>query len=423
MNLRLLVNRQFSSLLVRNYRIYFFGQMVSLIGTWMQTTAQAWLVLEISGSSAALGTVTALQFLPITLLTLFGGVFADRLPKRKMLIITQSLALVQAAVLGILVATGTVQLWHIYLLALMLGTINAFDGPVRQAFVVELVGREQLVNAVALNSSIFNVARIIGPAVAGAAILTVGISAAFFLNAVSYIGVLGAYAMMRPEDFRAQAMKKATGSVFSQLAEGIRYSWRTPSILFLFILLAFIGTFGYNFSIVIPLVAKFVLHGGPGEFSVLTSAMGVGSLVAALLLAATGQASQRLLLIATFLFIVIFAMIAASPWFIVTTGLLVGLGVASIFFSTTINTSLQLNVPDELRGRVMSIFFLLFAGTTPIGGWVTGYLGDVIGVPETLGIEAAICGLGLAVALAYRFLHNTDFREKPVLGEATPVGP
>lgn len=423
MNARLLVNRQFSSLLVRNYRIYFFGQMVSLIGTWMQTTAQAWLVLEISDSSAALGTVTALQFLPITIFTLFGGVFADRLPKRKMLIITQSLALVQAAVLGVLVVTGTVQLWHIYLLALMLGTINAFDGPVRQAFVVELVGREQLVNAVALNSSIFNVARIIGPAVAGAAILTVGISAAFFLNAISYIGVLGAYAMMRPADFRAQAMKKVTGNVLSQLAEGVRYSWRTPSVLFLFILLGFIGTFGYNFSIVVPLVAKFVLHGGAGQFSVLTSAMGAGSLVAALLLAATGRASQRLLLIATFLFIVIFALIAASPWFIVTAGLFVGLGVVSIFFSTTINTTLQLNVPDELRGRVMSIFFLLFAGTTPIGGLLTGYFGEHIGVPETLAIEAVICAIGLGVAMAYRFLHSADFRETPVHREPAAIGP
>jgi MFS family permease len=421
---RAIINRQFSSLLVRNYRLYFFGQMISLIGTWMQTTAQAWLVLDISGSSAALGTVTALQFLPITLLTLFGGVFADRLPKRKMLVITQSLALVQAAVLGVLVATGTVELWHIYLLALMLGTINAFDGPVRQSFVVELVGREQLVNAVALNSSIFNVARIIGPAVAGTAILTVGMSAAFFLNAFSYIGVLGAYAMMRPAEFRAAPLKKNPGNVLTQLADGVKYSWRTPAVLFLFILLFFIGTFGYNFSIVIPLVAKFVLHGGPGQFSVLTSCMGAGSLVAALLLAATGQASHRLLMVATFLFVVIFALIAASQWFLVTAALLVVLGVVSIFFSTTINTTLQLVVPDELRGRVMSIFFLLFAGTTPIGGWLTGTFGEIIGVPETLAIEAGICGLGLAVALAYRYLHSADFRDTPLRREAAaaPVG-
>ena len=318
MTLRPLMARQFSSLGTYNYRVYFFGQMISLVGTWMQTTAQAWLVVQLTGSALALGTVTALQFLPITLFTLFGGVIADRVPKRKVLMITQSLALVQATLMGILVVTGTVEIWHIYLLALMLGTVNAIDGPVRQSFVVELVGREQLVNAVALNSSIFNVARIVGPAVAGTTIALVGFSTAFFLNAGSYVAVIGAYLIMKPEDFHAIASKRATGNVFKQVAEGIRYSWNTPAVLFLFIMLAFIGTFGYNFTVVVPLVAKFILDVGDVKFSLLTSAMGVGSLVAALVLAALGQVSQRVLLLSTALFIIIFVAIAASSVYWVT---------------------------------------------------------------------------------------------------------
>lgn len=404
------MERQFSSLSVYNYRLYFFGQTISQVGTWMQTTAQAWLVLQLSDSASALGVVTALQFLPITLFTLFGGVVADRLPKREILILTQTLALVQAAILGLLVATGTVQLWHIYVLALWLGTVNALDGPVRQAFVVELVGREQLVNAVALNSSTFNAARIVGPAVAGVTIAVVGISTAFFLNAASYIAVIAAYFMMNTADFQAQARMKAHGSVLSQLGEGVKYSWRTPAVLFLFILLFFIGTFGYNFSVVIPLVAEFVLHVGSAKFGLLTSFMGAGSLAAALALASKGETSPRFLLIATALFVATFAGVAASHSFLLTSLLLVVLGGAGVAFSTIINTSLQIIVPDELRGRVMSIFFLLFAGSTPIGGYITGSLGSVIGVPETLAIEAAVCAVGLGIAIGYLSAHAAEFR-------------
>ncbi|MGH2634019.1 MAG: MFS transporter [Tepidiformaceae bacterium] len=409
-----LMARQFSSLGVYNYRLYFFGQTISQVGTWMQTTAQAWLVLQISDSATALGVVTALQFLPITLLTLFGGVIADRLPKREVLILTQTLALVQAVILGVLVATGTVQLWHIYVLALWLGTVNALDGPVRQAFVVELVGREQLVNAVALNSSTFNAARIVGPAVAGVTIAVVGISTAFFLNAASYVAVIAAYFMMHTGEFQAQNGKRSGGNVLQQLGEGLTYSWRTPAVLFFFILLFFIGTFGYNFSVVIPLVAEFVLHVGSAKFGLLTSCMGAGSLVAALALAAKGETTPRFLLISTALFVAVFAGVAASHSFLLTSLLLVLLGAAGVAFSTTINTSLQIIVPDELRGRVMSIFFLLFAGSTPIGGYVTGKLGSVIGVPETLAIEAVACGVGLAIAIAYRAMHDAEFREAAV---------
>jgi MFS family permease len=407
-SLRGLAARQFSSLRTFNYRVYFAGQLVSNAGTWMQTTGQAWLVLKLSNSPLALGTVTTLQFLPITLFTLFGGVFADRLPKRRILIITQALALLQAFALGLLVVTGLVELWHVYVLAAFLGCVNAFDAPVRQAFVVELVGRDQLTNAVALNSSLFNTARILGPAVGGLLIALVGMSATFFVNAVSYVGVLGAYIAMRPAEFHAVDRRAAAGNVLTQVAEGVRYSVRTPAVLFLFIIIAFIGMFGYNFTVIIPLVAEFVLKVGPGKFGLLTSAMGVGSLASALVIAGKGRISTRALLFAAGAFVVLLGALALSPWFLLSAGLLVLLGAAGVAFSTTINTSLQLTVPDHLRGRVMSIYFLLFAGSTPFGGYLTGLLAEALGVPAALSILAVICGVGLITALVYHNSHAAD---------------
>ncbi len=407
---RTLVARQFSSLRIFNYRVYFFGQMVSLIGTWMQTTGQAWLVLKITGSPLALGTVTTIQFLPMTVFILFGGVVADRVPKRKLLIVTQALALVQASIMGALVMTGTVQLWHIYCMALTLGLINAFGNPVRQAFVVELVGKDQLVNAVALNSSIFNGARILGPAAAGLAIGFTGLATAFFLNALSFVAVLAAYFAMKPSQFYAPRPATARGNVVSQVGQGFRYAWRTPSVLYLFILLAFIGTFGFNFTVVIPLVARFVLHVGPEQFGLLTSCMGVGSLISALAIAGSGRASNRVFIASMAGFVIALGAVAASPWFLLTCGFLVIQGVSNIAFTTTINTGIQLEVPDELRGRVISIYQLLMAGTTPFGGWFTGRLAESVGVPTTLGIEAAICALGVVVGLTYRAIHGRHFR-------------
>ncbi|MGE0601943.1 MAG: MFS transporter [Dehalococcoidia bacterium] len=426
---RALGARQFSSLAIFNYRVYFLGQLVSLIGTWMQTTAQAWLVLKLTGSPLALGTVTTLQFLPITVFTLFGGAFADRVPKRRVLIITQSLSMLQAFTLGLLVLTGTVHLWHVYALALMLGTINAFDGPVRQAFGVELVGREQVVNAVALNSSIFNMARIAGPAVAGVAIATVGMSTAFLINAASYIAVLGAYAIMRPEEFFTVPKRPPTGNVLHQIRQGISYSVRTPGILFFFILLAFFGTFGFNFTVLIPLVAEFVLKVDAKQFGFLTSAMGAGSLLAALGMAAVGRLSVRGVMVAAGAFIVVFVGIAVSHSYYLTAAMLVVLGVVSVLFSTTINTTLQITVPDELRGRVMSIFFLLFAGSTPIGGYLTGVLAETFGVTAALVVMASICGTGLVTALVYRQVTGLGWSGEvkpaplPAPVEGTPLKP
>ena len=398
-----LLSRQFSWLKVYNYRLYFSGQLVSFIGTWMQRTGQAWLVLKLTGSPAALGTVTALQFLPITLFTLFGGVFADRLPKRKLLIFTNTASMLQAFALGMLVVTGVAEIWHVYAIALCLGLVNALDGPVRQSFAVELVGREQLVNAVALNSSTFNMARIVGPAVAGVIIGFAGNSTAFFLNAASFVPVIASFMLMRPAEMHAPPGGVVRGgNVFGKVAEGLRYARGTPAVLFLLIMLAAIGTFGFNFTVFIPLIAEFVLKVGPERFGLLTSCMGAGSLVAALTMAAFGKGSIRIIVAAAIAFSILLASVALSPWFLLTGLLLAAFGASSQVFSTNINTTLQVIVPDELRGRVLSIYFLLMAGSTPIGGLLTGRMAEAIGVRETLVIEAVICAAGVGGALAYR---------------------
>ena len=397
------LGRSFGSLTVRNYRLYFFGQMVSLSGTWMQRTAQAWLVLQLTGSPAALGTVTALQFLPITALTLFGGVLADRWPKRRTLVIAQVGCALQALILGLLVLTGTVELWHVYVLALMLGLFNAFDGPVRQSFAAELVGKEHLVNAVALNTSVFQVARIAGPSIGGLMIARFGVAPSFLVNAASYVIVIGALLLMRESEmYRGSGRKRATGNVFRQIGEGVRYAAHTPSVTFIFIMLAAIGTFGFNFTVVIPLVAEFVLKVGAEKFGFLTSCMGVGSLIAALSLASLGNANMKVLIGAAVVFAAMLGCIALSGSYPLTAGLLMVFGAASVYFSTTANTTVQVLVPDELRGRVMSIFFLLMAGSTPIGGFFTGIVAEQTSVRTAILLEAVLCGAGVVVALMFR---------------------
>jgi len=395
----------FRSLRNHNYRLFFFGQMISLTGTWMQTIGQAWLVLDLTHSPLALGTVTMLQFMPISLLVLFGGVFADRVPKRRVLVLTQTAAMTQAFVLAFLTWSGLIALWQIYVLAAMLGLTNALDNPTRQAFVVEMVGRDDIMNAVALNSSLFNSARLIGPALGGVIIAVVGVAAAFFINGVSFVAVIIGLLLMKP-GLLHPAPRSEGGRVLGQLAEGLRYSLRTPPILLILILMAAIGTFGYNFTVVLPLLARNVLHVGSIGFGAMTSAMGVGSLVAALALATLSKASRPTLLIGATAFSILLAAVAASDWYALTLVLLVALGAASIAFTATANSTLQITAPDRLRGRVMSLYMLLFAGTTPIGGQLTGAMAERIGVRPTVAIEAALCAVGIAAALAYLAAHR-----------------
>jgi len=368
----------------------------------MQTTGQAWLVLDLTGSAAALGVVTTLQFLPVTVLTLFGGVFADRFPKRPILFSTQVVALVQALVLGTLVVTGNVELWHVYALSFVLGVSNALDNPPRQAFVPELVGREHLVNAVALNSMTFNGARVVGPALGGIAIATVGLGVVFFVNAASFVAVLVGYLIMRASEFRSVPARAGGTSVLSDVKGGLRYAMRVPTVAFVFIVVGFLGTFGYKFTLIVPLVAEFILKVGPGEFGLLMSSLGVGSLGAAFVGAGLRKPSPVVLVTGATGFSVLFALMAMSPWHWATAGILVALGASGMAFTTTANATLQMSVPDEYRGRILSIYILLFAGSTPIGAYFTGEMSELIGVRPTLLIDAALCGTGVALAVAYR---------------------
>ncbi len=390
----------FRSLRIRNYRLFWLSQVISLTGTWMQTTAQAWLVVQLTQSPLALGIVTTLQFLPVTLLALYGGVLADRLPKRKTLIVTQTALLIQATVFGILVSSGAIQLWHIYVLAVIQGIISAVDNPVRQAFVVEMVGREDVVNAVALNSMSFNAARIVGPAIAGAVIAQIGIGLTLYLNAASFVPVIAAMFMMNPAELYL-VPPSTHGSATQRLIEGLKYSWHTPNVLVILIVIAALGTFGYNFGVVLPLIASFVLHTDATGFGLLSSFLGLGSLLAAVSTAYVRHVTMRRLFIGSLAFSIFFGAVALSRVFVVSAAMLAALGFSGIVFSTTSNTLLQLTVPDALRGRVMSLNVLLFMGSTPIGGFMVGALSDALSVPVALMTCAILCLLGVIVAMVY----------------------
>jgi len=410
----------FRALRNRNYRLFYFGQTISLSGTWMQTIAQAWLVLQLTDSKVALGTVTMLQFLPITIFVLFAGVIADRVPKRNFIVVTQSLAMAQALTLAALVWSGQVQLWHVYVLAAVLGLANAFEQPTRQAFVVEMVGKDDLMNAVALNSGMFNGARLIGPAIGGFVIATVGLKVAFLLNGVSFLPVIGGLLLMRTSDLYI-ADRKVAGPVnaLGELREGLAYAFRTPPALLIVILIAIVGTFGYNFTVVLPLIDRYVLGRGSVGLGFMTAAVGLGALISALMLASRRRAARSTLFLGGAAFGLLLGAVAASQWLPVTLSFLLLLGVANTAFAATANTSLQLSTPDHLRGRVMALYMLLFAGSTPIGGYLTGFMAERLGVQTAVGIEAGLVLLGIALGLLYYFSHREEIGEAPAMAATT----
>lgn len=383
-----------------NYRLFWGGQVISVTGTWVQRIAQSWLVLQLTNSPLALGTISTVQFAPILFFSLFGGVFADRLPKLRVLVVTQSVMATQALVFALLSVSGRITLPEIYVLAGILGIASALDQPTRQAFLSEMVGREDLPNAIALNSIQFNVARIIGPALGGLAIAAVGIAGCLFINAASFFAVIGALLLMRRSEFYA-VPPRIEGRVLGQLKEGVRYALTTPEITLIVIVLAIVGTFGYNFTVMLPLIAKYLLHSGPSGFGLLTSTMGIGSVFAAVGVASSGAPSRtRLLIGATGLTCLLFALAFTRAWWFAVP-VVAALGVSSILFQTTASTRLQLLAPPAMRGRIMSIYQLLFAGTTPIGGAVFGWLADKGGVGWGTGVMAILSGFGVVAGLAY----------------------
>ncbi len=401
------MKRTFNSFSNRNYRLYFTGQLLSTIGTWVSRVAQAWLVLKVTNSSFDLGLVGTFQFLPMSLLALFGGVLADRFPKRRVLVITQSIMMLQSLTLAILVSTGRIQIWHIYVLAAILGLATAFDNPTRQAFVSEMVGQENLPNAVALNSSLFNTARIIGPAVGGALIAAFTIGVPFYIDAVSYLAVIMCLLLMRLNELH-NVPNPVRGPVLPRVAEGIRYAARTPDAALILILMGFIGTFGYNFTTILPLIAKYVVNTGALGFGSLLTAMGAGSLVAALSMAYLSRPSERVLVIAAAAFTVLLATLALSSVYLLTIGILVILGFASISFTATANSRLQLSAPPELRGRVMSLYIFLNMGTAPLGTFLIGWLAGRYSVEAAVLSMAAICAAGVVLGVYYRSRHPRE---------------
>ncbi|MGZ3616535.1 MAG: MFS transporter, partial [Ktedonobacteraceae bacterium] len=373
------------------FRLFWFGQLISLTGTWMQSIGQAWLVLELTHSAWLLGVVGALQFLPVMLLSLFGGVLADRLPKRKVLLFTQSFAMLQAAVLWILVVSGHVQVWEVLVLASLLGLTNSFDMPTRQAFVVEMVGREDLPNAIALNSSVFNMARVVGPGLGGLIIAFLGIAPLFLLNAISFVPVIIGLALIRMSELHALPKQLKAGdktskqSTLQSLREGLEYVLHTPSILLIIAVIGIVSLFGINFNVILPLFATDVLHSGALGFGFLSAAFGVGSLFSALWLAwGNRKPSIQYVLIAAVVFSILEIIFAFSHLYALSLILIAMVGFAMIAFSANSNTTLQTVTPDRLRGRVMSVYMVVFAGSVPLGNLFTGGLAHFYGAPFAL---------------------------------------
>lgn len=390
----------------RNYRLFFGGQIVSLVGTWMQMVAQAWLVLELTGDPFLLGVVAAMQFLPVTILGLFGGLIADSLPKRRTLLATQVVQMLLAFGLFALVVTGHVEIWHIIVMAALLGITNAVDMPTRQAFVVEMVGRGDVANAVALNSAVFNGSRIIGPAVAGIVIGAAGgdTSVAFLLNGISFLAVIAAYGLMRDEELDLPpllARPTSMGGVWTTLAEGIGYVRRTDLVLMATVIVGLASLFGMNFGVVIPAMARGVLGTDATGYGFLMTASGIGSLTAALLIAFSGHSRPAVIGGGALLLGV--SLLAASRigdfWPAMAAMALMGFGAISM--AATANATIQLSVPDELRGRVISVYTTVFVGSSPIGALVAGWIASGYGVEASLAVSGLACVLIGATATAW----------------------
>lgn len=381
----------FSALNQRDFRVFWFGQLVSLIGTWMQRVGQAWLVLELTNSAFKLGLISSLQFTPVLLFAIPGGAIADRLSKRRLLMLTQTVLMLQALVLTLLVWTGHVRYWHVAVLATVYGLAQSLDMPTRQSFVTDLVGKSQLMNAIALNSSMFNAARLVGPAVAGLLIARYGLAQAFLFNALSFMAVIGALATLRIEGAPHPAARATFGE---RIRGGLRYAATTPLIRFILTLLLAVSFFVLNFNVLVPLVTKQVLHGGAGEFGWLMASLGGGAIMGGLTLAllVSGRPPIALPVAAGLLASAGTFTLAFASSFAMASATLVVMGVAQITFQATCNTLLQLTAPDALRGRVMSLYAVVFAGVTPFGALTIGYVAEAFGTP-------AACALGGAGGL------------------------
>jgi MFS family permease len=405
----------FSSLRNPNYRRYFSGQAISLSGTWMQQVAQSWLILQLTGSATQVGLVVALQTLPVLLLGSYAGVVADRVDKRKFMIMLQSMMGLIALVLGVLTVTHAVQLWMIYLLAVLLGLNNSFENPVRQSFVLEMVGPEDLRNAVTLNSVMVNVARVIGPAVAGLIIAVGGTGFCFLLNSASFVAVV--YSLVTLDVSRLQPTKPA-GRHEGQLREGLAYVRATPVLSSILIMMAVVGCLAYEFQVVLPVVARQTFHGGSEVYGFMTSAMGAGAVVGGLYLAARGRTGVASVARSSLLFGIAFLAAGFAPNLAVELVVLPFLGAASISAMSKANSTLQLGSIPAMRGRVMSLWAIAFMGSTPIGGPIAGLITEQWGGRAGLFLGAGACILAAGYgAVTVRRTRRSELAATPVVAD------
>ena len=414
-----LLRRTFRALRLYNYRLFFVSQVVSMSGTWMQSVAQAWLVLQITGSGVDLGITVGLQFGPVLVLGAWAGALADRIDKRRLLMATQTAAALFALILAALTFADVVTIWMIWVLAGLTGVAVALDLPSRQSFVFEMVGPDDLANAVGLNAVIINSSRIVGPAIGGLLIAAVGVASCFLFNAVSFIAVIVALAMMRTAELRpSKPVRRRPG----QVREGLRYVWRTPELRIPLAMLAVVSTLAYNYSVVLPLLTKDVYGRGGGAYGALSAAMGVGALAGALLMASRARPSRRLLVTSAFAFGVVTVLLAFAPSYLWGMALLVPMGAAGVLFISTVNSLLQLNADDAMRGRVMALWAVVFLGSTPIGGPLTGLIARGFGVRAAVAV-GGVAALATAAG-AYWALRRRQLRagacEAPV---CLPDGP
>ncbi len=390
----------------RDFRLFWSGQLVSLVGTWMQSVGQVWIVLELTGSPFKLGVISALQFGPMLFFSLLAGALADRVRKRRLLLLTQGALMLQALALAALDWTGQIQFWHVAVLAAFYGVANTLDLPARQSFVGELVGKGDLMNAIALNATVFNGARVVGPAVAGLLIARYGVAPAFLLNGLSFLGVLVALAAIRNE---GAPRPRAAATLGQEILQGVRYAAATPLIGLILGLLLVVSLFVLNFNVLVPLVARDVLHEGARGFGLLMASLGLGAVAGALALAAMTRTRPPLALIVAAALVTAGGLLGLGGvrHFWVAAAALAVMGFAQIFFMASCNTTVQMTAPDHLRGRVMSLYALVFVGVHPFGALLAG------GMAEKWGVGAACLwggGMGLCLVLALMLLWRRRHR-------------
>jgi MFS family permease len=397
---KLKISGMFPAMSHRNFKLFFIGQCVSLIGTWMQNVGQQLLVLNLTNSPSKLGIVTAVQFLPMMLFALAAGTLVDKFPKRTMLLITQTSLAVLAAILAVLAWLKVVQYWHILVLAALLGVVNTLDMPTRQSFFVELVGREDLMNAIAMNSMIFNLARIVGPAIAGLLVQWVGIAACFTINALSFLAVIAGIWMMDVPPQARKASAQSLRQMIGDIGAGLKYVSSRRLLLMPLLLLALTSMFVMNFTTILPFYNQDILHHSEAGYGFLIAAMGVGSFIGATLIAARSKTGPRLryMIGGAAGMSGLFALMGFVTNYYVACAVILAVGFCTITFTALVNSTIQLNSEDHMRGRVMSVYSLVFGGVTPVGGLYAGELTQACGSPVSMVVSGAIGLAAVGVA-------------------------